>query len=282
MYNLKMLFKIILYGFLIYAFLVLGLFLFQRKLIYHPMREELNPQIVGLKDTHKTSIKAEDGTQLSLWWQAPQNNLPIIVYFHGNAGNLKMRADKFHGFIAQNFGLVAISYRGYGDSMGTPSEAGIYMDARAAIKFAQTQFPQQPIILYGESLGSGVAVQMASEFPAQMLVLEAPYTSISARGAELYPMFPIKYITRDNFNSLEKIPHLKMPLLIFHGAKDEVIPLHQGQRLLAAAPEPKKGLFYPDIGHTDFPPALLAQEIINFYHELGFDASAAKPPSATD
>ncbi len=251
---------------LLYLALLLALTLSQRKLIYHPERIELNPQAFGLRGFEKLRIAAEDGTQVTVWFSAPGQGMPVIVYFHGNAGHLGMRAYKLNPMQAMGFGVLALSYRGFGDSEGTPSEAGIFSDARAVLGWLNTThgLPPERVYLYGESLGSGVAVRMATEYKVARVVLEAPYTSVADRAAELYPYVPVKLLLRDRFDSISRIASIHAPLLLFHGRKDTVIPAAHGEALLAAAKEPKKGIFYDEVDHTGFDPQEIARQIAAF------------------
>lgn len=237
----------------IYGVIVLTLFLAQRRLVFQPSvitNYPMDSNIIGVKTV---DIHTADDLTLQSWYHPPEPDYPVIVYFHGNAGNLMDRAARYRMFMEKGFGLFALSYRGYGGNPGAPSELGLYEDARAALHYVREQgIPNEKIILYGESLGTGVAIQMATEFEPGMLVLEAPFTSVADRGQELYPIIPVKLLIKDRFDSLSKIDEIKVPLLLFHGEKDAVIPVAQGRTLFEAANEPKKGVFFKDNGHTDF------------------------------
>lgn len=246
--------KLLLVGIVIYGAVVAAMCLFQRQLMYYPDKRMKPPTHYGLADMTAVPVTTADNVTLTAWTHPAKPGMPTIVYFHGNAGHLGYRAFKFRPFIAAGFGLVAVSYRGYGTSAGEPSENGLYEDARAAIKLALSMpgVSEKRLVLYGESLGSGVAVQMATEFGVGGLALEAPYTSVVDRAAEIYPFVPVRYLIRDRFESLKKIRDVKAPLLVFHGERDKIIPIRHGKLLLAYAGEPKRGVFFPTVGHTDF------------------------------
>ncbi len=238
-----------------YLIITAAAFIFQRRLMYHPVKSIAEPAIYGLTTVDEVFLASSDGTKLQTWTHAPRAGFPTILYFHGNAFHLADRAVKFSGFVDAGFGLVAVSYRGFGKSEGRPSEYGIYNDARAAIAYAIDKMNIAPdkLIYFGESLGTGVAIQMACDLPPALLVLEAAYTSVETRSAELYPylLFARKMV-RDKYYSLAKISHIKSPLLMFHGEKDAIIPIRHGRELFAAANEPKTFVVYPDVHHTDY------------------------------
>lgn len=250
-----------------YASLVVVITIFQRSLLYHPDRNLSSPQSYGLPETMKpVMLSTDDGITVTSWYQPAEEGKPTIVYFHGNAGHMGDRSEKFIAFIDKGFGLLTLSYRGYGTSGGSPTEEGIYQDARAAVRYVLSQsVPETHIVIYGESLGSGVAVQMATEFQkAKALVLEAPYTSITRRASEIYFYLPVAWMLKDHFDSKSKIKSVRVPLLLFHGELDPTIPIAHGKELLEAANEPKKGIFYPHVAHTDFDEDVLAQEVNAF------------------
>lgn len=256
-----------LYGILfVYVGLCAALFLLQRQLMYLPETDMGPPALYGLHDTRVFKIKAADDTALTGWYLPARDGFPTILYFHGNAGHLGHRSHKFTAFHEAGFGVLAVSYRGYGDSAGSPTEQGLYADARAALQYTRDvlHIAPQHMIFYGESMGTGVAVQMATETAPAALVLEAPYTSVEARSQELYPYMPVSLLIRDRYHSLDKISTVHAPLLIFHGDDDRVIPVRHGRTLLAAANAPKEGVFFPGIGHTDFDAQHLTNHLIEF------------------
>ncbi len=257
----------LLIAFTIFYFVVcLGLFIFQRKIIYLPSGKIGTPTEYGFSKVKELNLKTSDGETINAWHLFPQEEGgETILYFHGNAGHMGDRSEKFRAFLNHGFNVLSVSYRGYGNSGGKPSEEGLYNDARAAAKYLlDNDISFSNIIIFGESLGSGVAVQLATEYKAKAIVLEAPYISVTQRASELYPVIPVKLLLKDRFESIKKIKNVKSPLLILHGELDKVIPIKQGRQLLEAANEPKKGIFYPNIGHTDFDSELLAKEVRAF------------------
>jgi fermentation-respiration switch protein FrsA (DUF1100 family) len=163
------------------------------------------------------------------------------------------RVDFFRALTNAGFGLLAIDYRGYGASGGSPSEEGFYLDARAAMDYAVSKLhlPLNRIVLYGESIGTGVAVEMATEYPAAAIVLQSPYTSIEALAKTRFPWLPVHFLLIDRFDSLSKISHVHMPLLLLHGETDTIVPVEYGRSLFAHANEPKQAVYFPARGHND-------------------------------
>jgi len=252
------------------------IFLFQRNLMYHPSRVIADPGKYGLTNVENVFIDSSDGVRLQVWKHSAKPGYPTILYFHGNAVNLADRAAKFSAFADNGFGLVAVSYRGFGKSDGSPTELGIYNDARAAIDYALNtlHIPQDRLIYFGESLGSGVAVQMASERTPALLMLEAAYTSVETRSAELYPfLIGVRHLVIDKYDSLSKIKNVHSPLLMLHGERDTTIPIHHGKQLFAAANDPKEIVVYKEVNHTDYTNEEITIPLIKEAKKLGLTPS---------
>jgi fermentation-respiration switch protein FrsA (DUF1100 family) len=264
---------------LVYGALLAGLYVMQRHLLYFPARDLQPPATYGLQGFREISLTAADAVKLTAWEHLPQPGFATIVYFHGNAGHLGNRAAKYQALARAGFGVMALEYRGFGTSEGTPSEQGLYADARAAIAYLRTirGVPLSQIMLYGESLGSGVAVQMATEYPVAGIILEAPYTSIVRRGQARYPFIPVARLLKDRYESLAKMDRVHAPLLLFHGERDAVVPVEDGRALLAAAHAPKEGRFYPTVDHTQFPLDDLTETIRRFGGAHGWCPAAHEP-----
>lgn len=250
---------------LLYLLVLAGMYVFQRKLIFVPGHSPAYPKEASLDDIELVRLSTPDNETLLCWYKEAQSGYPTIVYFHGNAGDLTDRTDKYRTLTDKGFGLFALSYRGYGGSTGSPSESGLMTDARTAIAYVTSRgIAASDMLLYGESLGSGVAVRMASEHQPGAVILEAPYTSVANRAQELYPFLPVKLLIRDRFDSLGVISSIQSPLLIVHGEADTVIPPAHGRALLDAAPEPKQAIFYPGVAHVDFDLLVLADAVHAF------------------
>ena len=239
---------------LVYALVAAGLYVGQRSLLYFPNRVAPDPARYGLADAiAPVDYRTEDGLVLSGWYrQAAQADQATIVYFHGNAGHHGDRGPVVRYLWEAGYGVLLAGYRGYGGNPGTPSEAGLAADARAAAGWLAEQGVNPAcIVLYGESLGSGVAVRLASERRVAAVVLESPFSSVADVGQAHYPIFPVKLLLRDRFDSLSRIAGIGAPLLVMHGEADRTVPIRFGRRLFAAAAEPKQAWWVPGSGHVD-------------------------------
>lgn len=189
--------------------------------------------------------------------------------FHGNAGSIAGRGGHVQPWLEAGYGALLLSYRGYGGSEGRPTEDRLYADARAAIAYvlAQGVAPDR-LVLYGESLGTGVAVKMAVEHDVAAVVLEAPFTSAVDVGAEAYWILPVRWMMKDRYESIKRISEIDAPLLIIHGEADRTIPISHGRELLAAAREPKRGIFIAGAGHNDLRTFGAGNMILEFLAEI--------------
>jgi fermentation-respiration switch protein FrsA (DUF1100 family) len=223
----------------------------QRALMYHPEALRTLPAAAGLFDLQEFVLDTADGEKVIVWYAPPQRDLPLVLYFHGNAGALRYRADRFRALTGDGYGLVALSYRGYGGSTGSPSEAGMIADAQAAYAFAAACVPAERIVVFGESLGTGVAVALAATRRIGRLILEAPFTSAVDIGAQVYWYLPVRLLMKDPFRSDQRIVKVTAPLLVLHGERDQVVPIALGERLFSLANEPKRFVRFPAGTHVD-------------------------------
>jgi uncharacterized protein len=230
-----------------YLGLLLLLRLNESRLIYFPgsVRRLIDPPAELQLPVQRAAIRTEDGLTLGSWVipSGVDSTGYWVLICHGNAGNLSEfgRPAHYAGLRALGLSLLAFDYRGYGESEGAPSEAGLYRDAEAAYHYLRGELRVQPerIIVFGHSLGSTVAVDLASRAPAAGLILEGALTSVMERGAELYPYIPVRWIGRSRFSSIDKIPRVHIPQLFLHARADDVVPLAHGRRLFEAALPPK-------------------------------------------
>lgn len=243
--------SVLLVALICYAGLVAVMYLAQRALMYFPYTVRIAPQDADFPQASEVELKAADGVRILAWTVAPKPGQPVILYLHGNGGSLAHRVSRFRRLIDDGTGLVALSYRGYGGSDGSPTEQGLIADARAAYDFARTTYPDSKIVLWGESLGSGVAVAIAGEKDVAAVILEAPFTSAADVAFAAYPFLPVSLLMKDQFRSDARIGRVKAPVLIMHGERDRVVPFRQGERLSAMANEPKRFVRFPDGGHED-------------------------------
>ena len=236
----------------LYGLTAAGLSVFQRKLIYRPDTRRPDMAQLGIAALRAVEIETSDGLRLLAWYLPPHADRPTVAYFHGNGGNLGYREGRVRELAAAGFGALFLEYRGYGGNPGSPTEPGLYIDGRAALDFlgAHGVDPAR-LVLYGESLGTGVAVRIASERPVGALVLEAPFSSIADIAQQRYPIFPVRRLLKDSFDSMARIGAVRAPILVLLGGRDRVVPPQFGRALFDAAPEPKELWLAQDGGHED-------------------------------
>jgi fermentation-respiration switch protein FrsA (DUF1100 family) len=227
------------------------LYLFQRSLLYLPRRRPVSPAAAGFPEAKEVVIETSDGERVIAWHVPPRPGHPLVIYFHGNAETIANRVDRHRALIATGAGLLAVSYRGYMGSTGKPTEPGLLRDADAAYAFAASRHPAERIVLWGHSLGSGVAVALAASRPVAKLVLEAPFTSTADVAQRMFPLVPVRRLMHDQFRSDQRIGAVTASILILHGARDIVVPIALGERLYQLAREPKRFVRYPRGGHDD-------------------------------
>ncbi len=244
--------KMILKAIIIYCVVMTLMYVFQRKLMYFPDKTLLAPVAYNVEAEVRTLITA-DNARLVAWEMPAAEGMPTILHMHGNAGNISYRSPVYNAFHAAGYGVLALEWRGYGVSTEIPSEEGFYTDARTAIEYLKEQgLAESDIILYGESIGTGVAVQMATEIDSQAVILEAPFTSLWKRAQEIHWYMPVKYLVKDRYDNLAKIDQVKAPLIIFHNEVDRIVPSHHGKALYEAANDPKKLEIVDAHGHVEF------------------------------
>jgi uncharacterized protein len=246
----------------LYVVVLVGITIFQRRLLYFPPSEQIAPADVGLPQARVMTLKTSDGETLVAWYIAPASGKPLILYFHGNGGGLDLRNIRFQKLTETGNGLLAIEYRGYGASTGAPTESGLHLDGEAAYHEALALgVPADRLVVMGESLGTGVAVALAARHDVGALVLDSPYSSVEEVAASLYWMLPVRLLIRDRFRSDQKIAAVHAPVLIVHGSNDWVVPVRFGEKLFALANPPKRFIQVEGGGHLalgEAIPAVLA------------------------
>lgn len=235
-----------------YACAIAVLFVVQRSFLFPvPTTVRTPPQAAGFPQAEEHVLATADGERVIVWHVAARPGHPVVLYFHGNGDFLAGFFGRFRDLIADGTGVVALSYRGYAGSSGQPSERGLLQDAAAAYGFTTARYSADRIVVWGFSLGTGVAVALAAEQPLRRLILEAPYTSLADVAASAFPIFPVRLLMKDPFHSDQRIARVNAPLLVLHGAQDTTIPITFGERLFSLAPEPKQFVRFPDGGHND-------------------------------
>ncbi len=256
-----MLKRFIIYSVLIILFIMIFPRFIEKRLIYHPGRsnDSTTPDVYGIEYDDVT-FRTEDGLNLHGWFvpgknPSPDDDLHTLLWFHGNAGNINHRLDNIKMLYDRvPVNVFIIDYRQYGKSEGKVSEQGTYIDARAALAYlhSRKEINQEKIIFFGRSLGSAVAVELALKEKCCALILETPFTSIKEMGKELYPFLYIGLnFLRTKYDSLSKKKGIKVPILILHGDKDELVPIEHGRKLFEEANQPKEFYTIPGALHND-------------------------------
>jgi fermentation-respiration switch protein FrsA (DUF1100 family) len=253
----------VVFGVVAYAVAALGMYVFQRKLQYFPENKGLTPESVGVVGATIETLTTPDGEKIIVWYAPAAEGKPTILYFHGNAGEIGDRPLRFNYYHSRGFGVAYVSYRGYGGSTGSPTEAGLITDAKTAYGWLLTKGVESASIAFlGESLGSGVAIQIAAQKQVGAVALNAPYTSTADVAARIYWWLPVHVLMKDQYRSMDFISQVKAPLLVVHGDLDILIPLEFGKRLFAAANEPKEMEVIRGFGHEAmFEEAAWAREV---------------------
>lgn len=251
-----------------YGGLLALMFVFQRALQYFPDPTRVAPAQAGLPQAEEVTFSSSDGEKLIAWYAPPRSGKPFVIYFQGNAEGLAARAGRFTWLTADGTGLLALAYRGYGGSTGRPSEDGLIRDAVAAYDFARERYPAERIVLFGESLGTAVAVALAAGHEIGALILDAPFSSAADVGAAAYPFAPVRWLMKDKFHSDERIARVSAPLLVLHGEDDRIVPIRFGEKLFALAREPKRFVRFPQGGHVNLDDYGAAKVVKAFLAEL--------------
>ena len=234
----------------LYACALGMLFLNQRSLLYPASDRRTTALEAGLVGFQDLVLPTPDGVRLVAWWKPPQSGKALVLYFHGNGGSLWNRRLRAKALTESGRGLLMISYRGYSGSTGSPTESGLHIDARTAYEWVAQSYAASRLVAYGESLGTGVAVRLASELPLAGLILDAPYTSTADVASLIYWYVPVRWLMLDQFRSLDYIQAVKAPILILHGTDDRIIAFAFGEQLFEAAPDPKRFVRIEGGNHT--------------------------------
>lgn len=246
-----------------YCCLIIFYYFHQRSLIYFPNQTKPAIEIMhelGMIDVYLKS----DNLKLLSWYKAAKAGRPTIIYFQGNQGNIADRKTIILPYLKKGFGVLLVGYRGYGSNEGYPTEEGLYADARAAYDYIQQQnINSNCIVIYGESLGTGTAIQLASEKPIAGLILQSPFTSLTEVGKYHYPFLPVNILLADRYLNISKIRKVRVPLLFLLASDDEVIPSENAKKLFDAANTKKTLKIYPDAKHNNLA-QVIYPEAINF------------------
>jgi len=237
-------FALIFLTFIIIYFLILvATYVFQRNLLYHPKENNYSGDPLSVS-IEKTIIKTEDNIELISWYHKKNNNYKTILFLHGNAGSLKNRIHKINHFKDMNVNFLLLSWRGFNGNKGSPTENGLYEDARSAIKWLKSKGVEEDhIIIYGESIGTAIATEIAQNKNFAGVILESPFTSMVDAGKNVYPYLPVSLLLKDKYESYKKIKNINCPILIMHGKVDNIVPFYMGKKMYELANQPKYSYF---------------------------------------
>lgn len=253
----------------VYLVMTAWLYFNQHNLLYYPDSAKPNPVDAGFFDMDVVTYQTADGLALYGWYQPAASGKPTIVYFHGNARNLLNHSWIAHPLTEAGYGVLLVEYRGYGGNPGKPDEAGLLADGRAGIEYLRSRgiAPGQ-MVFFGQSLGTGVAVKMATEFPPAAVILQSPYTSIAKAGQHHYWYMPVRWLIKDAFPAEDWIGDVHAPLLVLVAEDDTIIPPKLSLELFADANQPKTLETFTESGHNDLGGNGGMQAVLEFLGKL--------------
>ena len=232
--------KVLAISIITYIFFVFLLFIFQRKLLYYPTENKFSEETSLKHKVDKIYISTQDGLNLIGWFHQKSIAKKTLLFFHGNAGTLDNRIYKLNHIGDCGVNFLIIAYRGFNGNPGKPSEKGLYLDAEAALSWLNSKsIATENIVIYGESLGTSVAIEIGQNKNFSGIILEAPFTSMVSVGKKHYPLFPVKLLLKDKYENANKVKNIKFPILVMHGKKDSIIPFVMGEKIYNLANVPK-------------------------------------------
>lgn len=236
-----------------YGRIASDLFAFQRSLLYQVGNDVPDLARAGIEGFQAVEARTQDGLTLISWYRAATPGMATLMVTHGNAGHIGHRVGKLAAFAEKGYGLFLVGYRGFGGNPGTPNEQGLYSDGRAGLAWlARHGVSAEHVVAYGESLGTGVAIEIASKAPVAAVVLESPYTSLADVASSHYWYMPFaSSLVPERFEARRVIGTVEAPVLMLHGKRDTIIPVRQAEELFAAANEPRELQIVPEAGHMD-------------------------------
>ncbi len=235
---------------LFYLLVVIFVFYYQRNLLYHPFENNYTTEKANFS-YEEVFIPTSDGKKLKAWFHKKDiKQKKTLLFFHGNAGNLSNRIYKLN--LIKNFDInfLIVAYRGFSGNEGNPTEEGLYQDARDAYEWLNKQeIKDKQIIIYGESLGTGVSAEIAQNKKFAGIILESPFTSMVDAGKHYYFYLPVSFLLKDRYETIKKLKNIKIPILVMHGEKDKIVPFYMGKKVFLEANEPKYSYFPKEDDH---------------------------------
>ena len=253
----------------IYFFILISTYVFQRNLLYHPSENNYFGDQLKV-EVEKIKIKTQDNIELLSWYHNKNiDSYKTILFLHGNAGTLENRIHKINHFKDMNINFLLVSWRGFNGNKGKPTEKGLYEDARSAVAWLKSKgIKENNIVIYGESLGTGVATEIAQKKNFAGVILESPFTSMIDAGKTKYPYLPVRLLLKDKYESNKKIKNIKSPILIMHGKVDKIVPFYMGKKMYELANQPKYFYFSDYDDHMMEYNETLLKVLKNFIYSL--------------
>lgn len=265
-----------------YAGFCLFLYANQYRILYQPRTERLEKEAWGAGDLKTVTVTTEDGLKLEGWYSLPADQTkPVIVVFHGNSQNIGTTFyHRMEPFLQKGYGILMVEYRGHADNKGRVREEGLYRDARAFLLWLQNERGVSgcDVVLYGESLGVGVAVQMALEQAPRALILVSSFPSFLKMAQDTYPYIPVTYLLKDQYRNDLKIKRIPSPMLFLHGEKDDIIPIRYGRILFDVANEPKEFVSYESGNHVNLLDIGVREKIMDFLEKTSASCTGLNRP----
>ena len=263
----KFVLNLFVFFFVFYLALLIALYSKQRAILFHPQQGTMRPIDYGFYNISEVLLKDSNKTNIAAWQVLPdpaKANGKAVIVFYGNAGKIEYYGNFLIAFANEGFVALGVSYPGYDNSGGSPSEENFYNAARAGIDYLKTKVGEENISVIGQSIGSGVATQMATEYKLNSVELISPFTSIADLASKKYWYFPVKYLLKDKFDSLSKVDKINEPVLILHGNKDELVPYSLGEELYKNLHSQKKFISYDGYYHNNMPFPRMQKDITDF------------------
>ena len=270
--NLSLFLKIIGIIVIIYLIIVFYVYFKQRSLLYVPNIDKYSDEELVI-NVDEGFIENSDGNKLrSVFFKNPNNTNNTLLMFHGNAGPIENRFYKLNKLSKYNQNILLISWRSYSGNEGKPTEKGLYDDAMSAIKWLQTKgYKKEEIIIYGESLGTAVSIEIVQNEPFKGLILEAPFTSMVDAAKYHYPYLPVSWMLKDRYLSKDKIQNINIPLFVMHAKGDTIVPFWMGERIFELANKPKMNYFIEENEHLVTYNEELMKMMDDFYKIIGLN-----------
>ena len=240
----KKILKILLVLFFVYLILLVFLYFYQRSLLYHPNENNYSGDNLTVK-VEKVKVQTSDNLKLNGWFHKKNlSDYKTIIYFHGNAGTLDNRIHKLNHFKDIDVNFLIIAWRGFSGNEGKPTEDGLYIDGKSAVNWVLEQgIKEENIVLYGESLGTGITLEIAQNKNFAGVILETPFTSMVDAAKNFYPYIPVNLLLKDRYENEKKVRSINIPIMIMHGEKDTIVPFSMGKKIFEIANEPKYSYF---------------------------------------